>query len=76
MPSQSGLLHQLIGEVYYSIPKISALGFFNVGRRLIPKVSLFLHCRLNQFIHSHPQLLGTTLTYLIILNQFRRAEKE
>jgi hypothetical protein len=41
MPAQSGLLHQLIGEVYYSIPKISALGFFNVGRRLIPKVSLF-----------------------------------
>ena len=39
MSSQSSQISQFMTEVNGSIPKIHAMGFFAVGRRLIPTVS-------------------------------------
>lgn len=68
-------------ETVLTCPQLNALGFFYIGRKLIPTV------RMNQKIIWEssairyyymtfllPQLIGTTLTYYIILRQFYLAE--
>ncbi|XP_046637736.1 gustatory and pheromone receptor 39a-like [Daphnia pulicaria] len=46
----------LTADIIQSLPRISALGYFEVNAQLIPK------------------LIGTTLTYLVILCQFQSSE--
>ena len=64
-------------QIYHSIPVMTATGIFQINLKLIPAViRIVIHenynCNKLYQLNclSFLQLLGTTLTYLVILYQF------
>lgn len=67
-------------EVSLSLPQITAAGFFDIDCKLLPTVRTAVIEKENRTIITHfpndlLQMVGTTLTYLIILYQFDSNEK-
>lgn len=65
-------------EISVSPPEITMLGLADVDLRLIPTVYRALKHPINYYNTSvflcYAQLIGTTLTYIIILMQFQHNE--
>lgn len=57
-------------------PQIDACGFIDVSKRLVPTVILFQHslCKVLCKVTPYSQLIGTTLTYVLIMVQFLSQE--
>ena len=70
--------------VSQTTPQVTAWGFFDVGKALIPTVHTILNLinilegikTITRSACLTIQLVGTTLTYLLIIIQFYAAEKE
>jgi len=70
-------LNFLALEMTVNCPKITAAGSFNIGFNLIPMVNMNKKARkyLLEFNQSFDfQLIGTTVTYLLVHHQFRQSE--
>lgn len=70
-------VNMLTAEVFLSLPRITAMEYGDLDLSLIPTVisqqvlkSVTINCQ-----NYNQQLIGTTLTYLIILCQFQSSEE-
>jgi hypothetical protein len=68
-------------DTFQNSPHVSSFGYFDVNMQLLPKVNSTDHLLkwyfrfFNQFSFIS-QLIGTILTYLVILYQFETSEKK
>ena len=62
----------LMIQFSFMVPEVKLFGFFNVGQPLLLTVSniIYKNDRINCYFSVFPQILGTTLTYLLILYQY------